>query len=399
MLRLEPHRSRQPGRVAAQPHGVLLRSVAALSRLGLAPSLPVGAGACLFRLRRSSLRPALRVDGATFRLVQPLGVAHLRALAQRTVLTRQDTLAFLGGSLLGLQTRSLGPDPFELRLDLALLTAHPLVLAVRLSHRPRAPPRRDGRVGAVVPQERVGRAEGRAHALDAEPLLLEAAERLRDVGHDGLVDRRQRLRERGRQRLLVGALGQLGLAELDQEVDERAVPFLPEAEQRLVDGAPVRLPGLVHVARPSRLDRVPQPVLAQDRPRLVHQPKLSDPLRRREVPGLDDAPPGRGLEPDAERAEVLGPVGVDPSELDPRVARPLGVRVCAAEQQVPLHALLRVRIRLHASRVRGSVEQERQRQREHLRLAGAVVPAHQQAPVVEPELFVVVVEEVDQSEA
>ena len=96
------------------------------------------------------------------------------------------------------------------------------------------------------------------------------------------------------------------------------------------------------------------------------------------------------------RAVLRGAVAVAAAELQPRVAEPLGMRVLAAEQQVPLHPLLRVGVRLDPVRGQVAVQQERQRQREHLRLAGAVVAAQQQPAVAEPELLLVVVEEVDQ---
>ena len=83
-------------------------------------------------------------------------------------------------------------------------------------------------------------------------------------------------------------------------------------------------------------------------------------------------------------------------ELEPGVAEPLVVGVLAAEQQVPLHPLVRVGVGLDAVGGEVAVEQERKRQREHLRLAGAVVAAQQQPPVAERELLAVVVEEIDQ---
>src|SRR5690606_38602741 len=59
---------------------------------------------------------------------------------------------------------------------------------------------------------------------------------------------------------------------------------------------------------------------------------------------------------------------------------------------------LRVCVRLHPTRRDRTVEEERQRQRQHRGLARAVVAAQQQATVVEPDLLVVVVEDGDQAE-
>src|SRR6266702_2089078 len=61
------------------------------------------------------------------------------------------------------------------------------------------------------------------------------------------------------------------------------------------------------------------------------------------------------------------------AKLQPGVTEPLVV--LAAEQQVPLHLLLAVAIRLHARWREVGIEQERQGEREHLGLAGAVVAA------------------------
>jgi hypothetical protein len=91
------------------------------------------------------------------------------------------------------------------------------------------------------------------------------------------------------------------------------------------------------------------------------------------------------------------PVLVQTAELQPGVAGPLVVGVLAAEQQVPLHPLAAVAVRLDAVRRELAVQQERQRQCEHLRLTGAVVAAQQQPTVVEPEFLIVVVEDVHQT--
>src|ERR1022692_756985 len=71
----------------------------------------------------------------------------------------------------------------------------------------------------------------------------------------------------------------------------------------------------------------------------------------------------------------------------------------AAEQQIPFHLLLPVAVRLYPVRGELTVQQERQRQRKHLGLAGPVVAPEQQPAVVEPELLGVVVEHVDQARA
>jgi hypothetical protein len=114
-----------------------------------------------------------------------------------------------------------------------------------------------------------------------------------------------------------------------------------------------------------------------------------------EEPVPRDPTAGDGLEPAADRAEFRA-MPRRPPELQPGVAEALGVRVLPAEQEVPLHPLLGVGVGLDPVRGQVAVEQEGQQQGEHLRLARAVVPAQQQAPIVEPELLDVVVEEVDE---
>src|SRR5699024_3056065 len=75
------------------------------------------------------------------------------------------------------------------------------------------------------------------------------------------------------------------------------------------------------------------------------------------------------------------------------------IPVGPAQEQIPLHPLLGVGIRFHPSWRDGAVQQEGERQGQHLRLPGAVVPAQEQATVMEPELFVVVVEQVHQAQS
>ncbi|XKK40019.1 hypothetical protein HFP72_04295 [Nocardiopsis sp. ARC36] len=73
------------------------------------------------------------------------------------------------------------------------------------------------------------------------------------------------------------------------------------------------------------------------------------------------------------------------------------MRVLAAQEQVPLHALLGVAVGLDPVRGQLAVQEEGQGQGEDLGLARAVVAAQQQAAVTEPELLVLVVEEVDEA--
>ncbi len=63
-----------------------------------------------------------------------------------------------------------------------------------------------------------------------------------------------------------------------------------------------------------------------------------------------DAPPADCLQSAEQRTEVPLAAGfVQPAELDPGVAESLGVRVLAAEQQIPLHPLARVAVGFDAA--------------------------------------------------
>ncbi len=197
----------------------------------------------------------------------------------------------------------------------------------------------------------------------------------------------------------LGRLDSCGCAQLDQQVDERArtaarrartAPRRPRAGSRGPGRTPCRCSPSASASR-SRVSAVPV-ASTSDRSAPTRCAGDEEP-----VPG--DAPAGHRLQAATERAVRGRPVLVDPAELQPGVAEPFGVRVLAAEQQVPLHALLRVGVRLDPVRRQVAVQQERQHQREHLGLAGAVVAAQQQAAVAEPELLLVVVEEVDQTGA
>ena len=106
----------------------------------------------------------------------------------------------------------------------------------------------DPRVVAVGVEVSVGGIARLDHRGKRVAVLLQPAEGLRDIGDQRLVERRQRPGERIGERALVRALGELRRANLDQQVEQRAVALLAEAEQRLVDRAPVGAGGAVHHA-------------------------------------------------------------------------------------------------------------------------------------------------------
>ena len=193
--------------------------------------------------RRSGL------GGRARRLVQAVGVAHLRALPQRLLLALQAALPLRGrppGAGRAARPRRVAAPS----CSSASRSSRPACSKVELASRTArgVPPGGDLGVDAIVPEEVLRRPEGVVGLGDPGALLLQGAERLGDVGDHGLVQRGERLGQRRRERLLVGPLGQLRLAQLDQQVDQGGVPLLAEPEQRLVDRPPVGLLGGVDLA-------------------------------------------------------------------------------------------------------------------------------------------------------
>ncbi len=185
---------------------------------------------------------------------------------------------------------------------------------------------------------------GLAQAVQFAALLLQVVKGRADVTEHCLVHGGERLRQRPRQALGIGALGQLRLAQLNQQRDQRIVALAAELEQLLVDSTAVLLGSLSELA--PRTDRLGEPVTAQGGAGVTDQEEvLPDPLGGEEVPSVGDAPPVDGFE-GAPDSEVGGrAVGGQPGELQPGVAQALVVP--AAEQEVPLHPLAGVAVGLH----------------------------------------------------
>jgi hypothetical protein len=343
--------------------------------------------------RAARRRPRLLLGMRELARAACLWTVAERAIAgsQRRLLGAQRVKARRGGGHLRFRARVR-------RIGLGQLAADAVERRLRATRR--RGPATTGDL-SVAPVRREIRGRGVAcldHPRERVAVVLEAAECLRDIRDKCLVEWRECLRERVGERSLVRALGQLRRADLDQQVDERAVAQLSEPEERLVDRAAVRTRGPMH--RSIGAERLLQTVARERDAGTVDERQLfADALACEEEPVRGDPAAGDRLEPAAERAERDRPFVVTASQLQPRVAEPLGVGVLAAEQQVPLHPLLRVGVRLDAVRGEVSVEQERQREGEHLRLAGAVVAAQQQSAVAKPELLPVVVEDVDEPRA
>lgn len=87
---------------------------------------------------------------------------------------------------------------------------------------------------------------------------------------------------------------------------------------------------------------------------------------------------------------------VHAAEFHPSVAY---APLVATQQQIPGHLFAGIAVGLDARRLEVRIEKKRQGQRQHFRLAGAVVAPQQQAAVAEPEFFAVIVEKLDQPQS
>lgn len=345
----------EPGRRGTLRHAVLDVVQRLLSRRepvarGGEPSQ--GPGVCFGRRPPVGLGPGQlsgRTGGVARRPVECLGVAHLGPGAQRGVLGGQPRGPFTecGAPRTGLLAvrQSLVP----IRLCLGEFPLEVLVAGVLAAGQAGAAPGGEAGVAPVVVEERRGRLLGLSGRPQFRLLLVQRSERLRRVGDDRLVHRRQRLGQRPGQGSFIGALGQLRLAQLDQEVDEGPVAPLPEPEEGFVDRPAVRLRRVVHHAVTA--DRLGEPVPGQSRAGGVQQVQAgADPLVRHREPVAGDAASGDRFQPAQQRTEMRLARGVvEPSELDPGVAEPFRVRVLAAQEQVPLHPLARVAVGLDAA--------------------------------------------------
>ena len=198
--------------------------------------------------RLGARRVAGTLVGITLGAVERLDGLHLRAAEQ--CLDDRGRGSFLDRERLD-PRRDLRQHPRRL-LPLGLRRAEPahrrLVGRVRAAHGVRPPPGRHARVPPIALEELLDGAAGGLERLEGGAIGLEAPEGLGDVGDDRGGHRGQRFTERGGQPPLVELARELRLAQLDEEVDERAVAVLAELEERLVDGAPVGGGGREHLA-------------------------------------------------------------------------------------------------------------------------------------------------------
>ena len=290
------------------------------------------------------------------RAVELPRAAHLRARAQRLLPGAQPLRGDSESPAAAPARPRLRPSAVAWAASAAASDSRggPVVL-LRAAGQLGAPPCGDRGVAAVVAEERL---RGGVRVAIIAASSSRSSSRLRKASATSAITAwssgGSASVSAARQRLLVGPLGQLRLAQLDQQVDQRAVALLAEPEQaprrpRGGSPAPGRTPCRARPSASARRSRVERGAGGVD--------QRADPRRRRwsvdEEPVAGDAAPGYRLEPAADRAELRGAVVADAAELQPGVAEPLGVRVLAAEQQVPLHPLARVGVGLDPVRRTG----------------------------------------------
>ncbi len=278
---------------------------------------------------------AMKRQLLALKLVEPAGVSFEVAL---------DPPALICGAL------SLGPVFSDRR-------SHLLVTTVGGSDIAPAPLARDRRIVAVVLKKLADRLPRFDERLERGSLGLEVAKRLGDIGQDGLIERLERLGERPRQHLGVGALGKLRLPELQKEPDQRFVAIGAELKQPLIDGASIGRRLIVDL--PAIAEGGLQAFFAERAVRRYEKERLAHPVRGDEKPAAH-GPPGDRPKATADR-DVLGPGLGHPAELEPGITLP--VVVFAPEQKVPFHPLFRVAVGLDAGRTEPAVEQKRQGER------------------------------------
>ncbi|CAM5560136.1 hypothetical protein SAVIM40S_05342 [Streptomyces avidinii] len=252
--RLPGPEQRVPGQLPGDPEPVL-RGTEAAERLGV---LNRGLLPVVDRAGTVALRPVQRQRGS----LQFTGTAHLRTLAQGGVGRLQPRPGLGEGSDALLRGR-----PILLRrglpgLRLGEVAQQLLVLRVFAAREAGAAAGGRAGVAPVVVEEHGRRPFGGPGCPQLLLLLVQGAEGLGHIRDDGLVHRRKGLGEGAGEGGLVGTFGQLGLAQLDEQVHEGCVALLPETEQRLVDGPAVGL-GLVVDHSPFG-DRLDEPVPGQD---------------------------------------------------------------------------------------------------------------------------------------
>ena len=386
------------------PGGFELRACA----LGLAAALPAQLGLTLHPLAGllapagsgiGVLAPLLRI---LVRLAQAVGV-----LVGRIALQGFHALA---GHRLCLPCRLVGVAGVTLGIVRLLQRRHGLVArlagivetGLRLAQFARLAPRQHPGIDPIATLELDHRLLQATGLVQPGAVFLQLVERLGDIAKQLVGQRRQRLAQGVGQPGFVGLLRQLRLAQLDQGVHQCVVAAGAQLEQALVHGVAIGLRAFEQLAPPDQ--RFFQAFAGEHLALCGGQPQVLPDARiaagaiafEQEIPAVHLRAPGHRRQAHAQGQVACAAVTFAPAELDPAVADPARI---AAQQQVPGHLLAGVAVRFDPRRTHAGVEQQRQGQRQHLGLAGAVVAAQQQVAVMEPEFLAVVVEQLHQTQA
>ena len=267
----------------------------------------------------------------------------------------------------------------------------------RLSARQRA------RVCPVPLLEMLNGAFQLACFVQLDAIFFQLVQRFGDVAEQLRRQRRERLGERMGQARFVGLLRQLGLAQLNQGIHQRFIALGTQLEQALVDSSAIAMGILEDLAPPLCFNRIAQTFSGENHSLFAGQPDvLADAgVFACRSPFEDEEPAlhlrlARGCGQACSQREVaVRAVRHSATEFDPGVA---DAALIAAHQQVPSHLLAVVAIWLDPRGSKIRIEEKRQGQRKHLGLTCAVVAAQEQMAVPEPELFTVVVEQLNQAE-
>ena len=260
---------------------------------------------------------------------------------------------FVQALLVRLVAGDSGAGLVEFRLRGVHVAAGVVEIGLRLPQCSCTAPGGDLRVPPIASPER---SDCLAHGLDllqVPPDVIELAHGFGDILERRAIERTQRVGQRFREAPLVRILGQLRLAQLNQGVDQRIIPLGPQSKQPLIHGASIGLGVGEHLAMGA--DGFDQAVSRQRGLLRRGQPKTrADALFGDEEPRFGTGSAGNRAQAAAQGQCQHPPGAVAPPELHPGVAD--AALVALAHQQVPLHALAAVPVRLDAGRAQVGIQ-------------------------------------------
>ena len=231
-------------------------------------------------------------------------------------------------------------------------------LCLGLAQHPRTAACRDLGVAPITPAEGHHRLTHGIEFLEFPSEIFELAHGFSHILQCGAIERGQGIGQGIGEALFVGLLGKLRLAELDQRVDQRRVTLRAEAEQPFVDRTAIVPCRAEHLS--PRADRLGKPLARKDGTFGRGEPQVdADALICDEEPRLHAAAARHCAQPAAQRECLQLAATVAPAKLDPGVAD--APFVAAAHEQVPVHALVAVAVRLDPRGAQIRIKQEWQR--------------------------------------